>query len=274
MAGGCNRGIVRPIGFTLLALTAFICGRVAFGKPWPAWSSDRQHRLLVNVEPVHDVKRAVDEMVARVHIDFGEYLKQQQADLSSLQVVGISPDSIQPMDFASNPNATTRGERPWRLYDDTDSLGLSRTRRCRTRDGWQGNTRPHIAGRRRFFNTLGDGKSGQLAWAHTQTGKQPTNMWFTSIRFSPARGVDSRQPVSLATARIAAPPCRIRLRPVLQGRVGMGDLNGDGLFDLIMGNLTGTILFGIRISVHLASRSSDPVGCSQPTIASRSMGWS
>ena len=35
--------------------------------------------------------------------------------------------------------------------------------------------------------------------------------------------------------------------PVLQGRVGIGDLNGDGLFDLIMGNLTGTILWYTNI---------------------------
>ena len=80
----------------------------------------------MNVEPVHDVKRAVDEMVARVHIDFGEYLKQQQADLSSLQVVGISPESVQPMDFASNPNATTRGERPSCAFTTTRFPGIIR----------------------------------------------------------------------------------------------------------------------------------------------------
>ena len=70
-----------------------------------------------------------------------------------------------------------------------------------------------LPGGARFFNTLGDGKSGQLAWAHTQTGKQPTEYVVYFNTLLAGEGGRLAPPVSLATAQIAMHPCRIRLRP-------------------------------------------------------------
>src|SRR5205085_7619305 len=73
-----------------VALWSVLIGKPIFGADAPLWSSDRTHRLLVRVPPASDLKRASDEMVARIHLNFADYCGHQRVDLSTLQVVGIS----------------------------------------------------------------------------------------------------------------------------------------------------------------------------------------
>src|SRR4029078_6755167 len=85
---GCN--VLRSHSATctptlLFAIVACLVHSLQAAEPF--WSSDRTNRVLVTGEPVKNLPRPNDEMVARVHVDFSQYLGKATADLSTLQVV-------------------------------------------------------------------------------------------------------------------------------------------------------------------------------------------
>jgi VCBS repeat protein len=211
--------------------------------PTPAWSSDRQHRIIVEVDAARNVTRASDEMVARVDIDFDDLLQSQPADLGSLQVVGYSNVSGEVIEFPANSYATTRGDRPLRFYDAgipwdfKDHEGYAQST-----DG-KGTPLREMPGGLRFFNPSGDDRKGQIVWAHTQVGSEPTTY---AVYFNVREKGAKRTPapagfIGDGSNRLTRESDTFS--PVYQGRVSVADMDGDGLFDLLMGNATGTILW-------------------------------
>jgi hypothetical protein len=231
------------------------CGKFALAGLWlsiaattfadntPEWTSDREHRLLVEVPPVANLPRASDEMVARVETNWDDILHKQQVDLSSLQVVGYSTSTGKVIDFSGNAYATTRGDRPLRFYDAAIPWDFKDHEGYAQNSNGIGLPLHDMPGGLRFFNAAGDGRKGQLVWAHTQYGNEPTTyaIYFNALAhgakptIAPAGFIGDGSNRCVKTSD--------HFGPVFQGRVAIADLNGDGLFDLILGNATGTVLW-------------------------------
>lgn len=203
---------------------------------------DREMTLVVSVPPVPQVPRASDEMIARVHVDFAKYLANQPVDLSSLVVVAITPEGT-PLDFPGNAYARTRGERPLRFYDDAIEWEYEDHEGYAHDNNGAGTPLRKMPGGLRFFNAIGEGRAGQIAWAHTQRGDAPATY---AIGFNALKSGVMQQPAPAGFIGDGVNRCldtSSTFSPVFQGRVCVADLNGDGLFDLVMGNATGTVLF-------------------------------
>ncbi len=223
----------------LLAKSGIVCG----DEPGPEWTSDRHHRLIVEVDPVPNLPRATDEMVAQVKVNFDELLKHQQVDLSSLQVVGYSKSTGKRLEFPGNGYATTPGDRPLRFYDASVPWSYKDHEGYAHNTDGQGLPERDMPGGLRFFNAVGDARSGNIAWAHTQTGSEPT---VYAIYFDSLPNGAPQKPAPAGFIGDGSSRCTREsdtFAPVIQGRVAIADLDGDGLFDLLLGNATGTILW-------------------------------
>src|SRR5213083_2716902 len=68
---------------TLVSFLLLLVDGSAFAAE-PAWVKDRSCRLLLRVDPLADLKRSSDEMVARVDLNFDSFLKDRRCNLESL----------------------------------------------------------------------------------------------------------------------------------------------------------------------------------------------
>ncbi len=210
--------------------------------PEARWTSDRSHRLLVRVDARRPAARRADESVAQIPIDFTRWLPAAQVDLSSLQVIRFDA-SGQPTDDCPYVYAATKGDRPLRFYDA--DIPWDYPEREGYAHGNDGQATPERIkkGAGRFFDALGQGRAGRVAWAHRQEGD--ADSWY-AIYFN----------VMEPGEALKAPPAGFlgdgihrclrnagNFAPVIHGRVALADMNQDGLFDLVLGNATGTLLW-------------------------------
>jgi hypothetical protein len=209
----------------------------------PSWPDGRTRRIFVRVDPIDIGKSPQRSFVASTHVEFAKYLKGS-CDLSSLMVRQYNPETGEIIDHRDNALATTPGELPLRFYDDQipwmypDHEGY-----CDPQTGVALPIRI-IPGGGRFFNTIGDGRSGKIAWAHTQTANNPS---FYEISFSelPAGAGQRPPPAGWLGDGInrCLPDGGQSTVPVIHAHVAVGDLSGDGLFDMVVGNATGTLFW-------------------------------
>jgi FG-GAP-like repeat len=208
----------------------------------PSWAPQRTHRLLVRIDPLDIGNRPSEAMVASLHVDFDQYLTGP-IDLSTLLVRQFDPETGQVIDRHENAFAKVPGELSARFYDDQipwmypDYQGYS--------DPQTGLALPIrvIPGGGRFFNTIGDSRSGKIAWAHTQLGGEPS---YYEISFSELPPGAGQRPPPMGFLGDGGNRCMPRgeaFAPIIHGRLGIGDLSGSGLFDIVLGNGTGTLLW-------------------------------
>lgn len=207
------------------------------------WSIEREFRLLVRVAPIDLNGRQTDAMVAIRHVDFQEYIGGGRVDPSSLVVVEYSPDSGEPIQSKSLAEPVTPGEVASRFYDDavpwafpdyidyvnheTDTLGQIKT----------------ITAGGRLYGTVGNARSGRIAWEHVQRGDRASYYAIYFDRLAEDEPVAHAKVGFIGDGGQRCEATSAEFAPVLHGRVTVSDLNGDGLFDLLLGNAAGTLLY-------------------------------
>jgi len=209
----------------------------------PAWSGAGSHRVLVQVPPIDIGGRPHDDMVAKCSLDFAAILKQQglggSVDLTTLQVHRYDPDSGE-----AQPCETNGGSLDWPARFDgngPDSYHSHVGRASETEDG-----RPQQFFRERkgrLFNRLVGNAEGALVWSHRQVGQDTAHyaIYFDLLdaahaeQVSPAPWIGDVDVLRLAAGQ--------PLGGFAHFSVGVGDLNADGLFDLVAGTEKGDLMW-------------------------------
>jgi len=234
-------GFAQLAGLVLLSAAA-LSDRAAAEVVAPSWPQEATQRLLIRTDPIDIGNRAKEAMVASLHLDFSRYSKGT-VDLSSLMVRQYDPQTGQIIDPRNNAFARDPGDVPMRFYDDQVPYDFPK---CQGYiDHTTGDSLPVISmpGWGRLFNTIGDGKGGQVAWAHTQVGNQAAYYEISYRELPP--GAAQRMPPAgfLGDGINRCTPEGEGFAPLLKGRAAVGDLSGTGLTDLVLGNDAGTLLW-------------------------------
>ncbi|MBN2291142.1 MAG: VCBS repeat-containing protein [Pirellulales bacterium] len=229
----------------------------------PEWTGSGSHRIIVKVAPIQlDSGRNSDELVASYEVDF-DTLKNElnitgQVDLSSLQVHKIDPVNGQAETFKSFSNAKSRYDRPCRFEDV--SIPEYYPDRANYPSNYPNGQGPVSYRKRggRLFNVIMDNSHGKIIWVHTQNAFKTSHYaiyWDTKeslseIGPSPAPFIGD---VDVLRTKSNTP-----LVGMAHLRICTGDLNGDGLFDIIAGEGKGNILFYPNVGIAGAPRF---IGC-------------
>src|SRR6266478_1846926 len=174
--------IKRSAGGVMLRLTAVLfcigCVLLLMGNTSskaPAWVGKGKYRILVRVDPVDIHGRASDEMPTRIHIDTAAVQKrtgaQGKIDVSSIEVEQYDPAAGKAVAYEKWAYANADWELPFRWYDDSISEDFPEV---------VGNINPDTGELKYtpernwgyFYETLGEWDGGNLAWTHTQRGRE------------------------------------------------------------------------------------------------------
>ena len=211
------------------------------------WSGEGRVRIVVDVQAAELNGRAQDEWPASLEIDFVKQLQQAGIrglpDLRSIQVMRCDPQTGQPLRYGKYRYARSEFDRPFRWYDGVIPVefpefhgNVSRTKERIVR-------RPrHNAGF--FLHTLGNWRSGRLAWSHTQTG-QDNSTYAIYFDLLPA-GQEPPGTPPRGWLGDGLPRCDLQGRTTVgcdHCRLDLDDWNDDGLLDLIVGENYGHLLW-------------------------------
>lgn len=188
-----------------------------------AWTGKGPARILVEVPPRDLGGRAADEMPARVKLDLAEVLKKGgfpgTPDLGRIQVIRYDPVSGKPI-----PSGTFRGAGPDDLpyrFDDFDR-------------------REHTF----WYNVPGNGRAGDLVWTHRQEGGAASH-YAIYVDVVPDGNRPGESPVPLLgdSDALWTDESEGFLITALHCKPTMCDWNGDGLQDLIVGEIQGHLFY-------------------------------
>lgn len=235
---------------TALIASGVFAGAEASGQSGvssPQWSGRGAYRVVVVVPPVETGSRVMDESVAAFPVDFGTKLREAgvrgYVDLSTLQVHRYDVETGDAMPFHTSNESASPYDRPCR-YDDNvlpEDYPSRVGRASETEDGRAGQyMRPRKG---RLFNRLKDRREGRLIWVHTQERDKPSHY---AIYFDVSEASD---PLGISPAPWIGDVDVLRraegqpLGGFSHFSVATGDLNSDGLFDLIAGTEKGDIVY-------------------------------
>ncbi|MEX2171763.1 MAG: VCBS repeat-containing protein [Pirellulales bacterium] len=229
---------------------AAICGwlfiTVAAAANPPDWKGAGRFRVLVEVPPVGTVKSA-EEMVAACELSLERLLAdggiEGSVDLASFQVQAYDPATGATEEGPKFRSARSPYDRPCRFEDDELPLDYpSRVGRAsETTDGRpQMVIRPRKA---RLFNREMNSRAGRLIWSHHQEPEQ-TSHYAIYFDVSP-----TAQPWGVSPAPWIGDADVLReeqgqpLGGFSHFTATVGDLNGDGLFDVVAGTEKGDLFW-------------------------------
>jgi hypothetical protein len=206
----------------------------------PAWAGDGHVRIIVRVHPTNQGPvRAGDERPAEVVLEFPRLLAEMGADrlpdLNTLQVIRYDPATGKPI--AQTKFAYGRGnfEIPWRWYDagiDYDFPEFEGN--IDATDGKLNFVRYPRFGY--FYDCIGDGKQGHLAFIHREDGKGSAWYAVTFDLLPPGAKPETVEPRGwVGDGLQRCEPVGESTTGLIHSRVDVTDWDGDGLFDMIVG---------------------------------------
>jgi hypothetical protein len=187
------------------------------------WAGRGQYRILVTVAPRKLDSRNRDEMPARLKVDLAHVLRQLgvegKPDLGRIQVIRHDAKTKKPIACAS-----FRGQGPYDVpyrFDDFDRREL-----CF------------------WYDVEGNGHSGQLVWTHTQEANSPAcyAIYFDVVKPGQQSG-ESPIPLLGDGDALWTDHSDGFLITALHCKPTMCDWNGDGLLDLLVGEIQGHIFY-------------------------------
>ncbi len=220
--------------------------RPANGVETIRWDGKGQYRLLVAVAPRDIDHRPIDEMPARLKVDFVAELKKIGAnatpDIASIRVMPYDPSTGERA--GSHPaDQNSHFDRPFRWYDGAipyefpefpESVTRTRgkiQRTTRTRGGY-------------FYNAIGDWNRGQLVWTHLQSAQEASHYAVYFDLLPPGQHPSEVPP--RAWMGDGLPRCTLTGSSTMGAdhcRIDVDDWDGDGLVDLIVGENYGHVLW-------------------------------
>ena len=210
----------------------------------PAWSGEGRFRVLVRVPPISGVPNS-DESVANCELPLDSWLQQRQihgsVDIATFQVHRYDPTSGRPLKGVPFEAARSEYDRPCRFDDDYPARYASRVGRASETD----DRPPSVVRDReaRLFNREQSTAQGRLVWSHRQDGAATSHY---AIYFDV---LPERKPWGISPAPWIGDGDVLRRKDgeSLGGfshfTASVGDLNGDGLFDIVAGNEKGDMFW-------------------------------
>jgi hypothetical protein len=213
----------------------------------PKWVGKGKYRLLVRVDPFDLYGRQSDEMPTRVHITSADVRARTgmsgKIDVGSIEIEQYDPATGRPINYGKWAYAHAPWEVPYRWYDDSIPEDFPEV---------VGNINPDTGELKfvpernwgYFYETLGEWDGGNLAWTHTQRGKQPSYYAIYFDLFPPGKEPDALP----RTGFIGDGAERIEevgasTHGMLLSRVEVADWNDDGLPDILVGGERGGIIW-------------------------------
>ena len=230
----------------VLALMAMGSGCASSAKD-PEWTGRGKIRLLVKTDPLDIGKRASDEMPARYSVNFIELLAANklsgEVDLSSLQVHKYNPQTGAAEKFKPFDSAISEYDHPCR-FDDNAVPEDYPSRIGYSSDYEDGRPPVTITKRKgRLFDREMDNSEGHIIWAHTQQGDKPS---YYAIYFDvqPSKKETGPSPAPwIGDVDVLRKKEGLSIAGMSHFMIAAGDLNGDGLFDLVAGVEKGDIMW-------------------------------
>jgi hypothetical protein len=231
----------------------------------PAWTGQGAYRILASVDPISISGRPFDERPAQINIDWQQTLATQlgisaKADLNSVQIIRYDAATGQPMSNGGWAYGQSPNDRAFRWYDEAIPNPYPEVEGYLS-DTANGTLNPiHRPNWGYFLDAEGDWKSGRLAWSHVQTGNAPSYyaIYFNTLPVdtvsyqASARGFLGDG--GMRTQRIGT-----TTTGAIETRIDVTDWDGDGLIDLVAGNLRG----GVAVYKNLGSSSVPKFGASK-----------
>lgn len=214
----------------------------------PEWTGQGSYRIIVKVEPVElDGSRTSDKLVARYDIDFDAIMAEKGAtgvvDLSTIQVHKFIPATGAAGYYPTFDGAVSPHDRPCRFEDGSlsEQYGVRNGNASTYPDGLV--PQYMYDGGGRLFNRVMDNHSGSIIWVHNQNDAQPSYYaiyWDTKPTLletnpSPSPFIGDGDVLRQKDGQDLMPHSHLRH--------STGDLNCDGLFDIVVGEQKGNVLF-------------------------------
>jgi hypothetical protein len=215
----------------------------------PQWAGTGAHRLLVKVPPINLGGRASDERPAQLTINWPQVLSTQlglngKADLNSVQVVRYNATTGAPYQDGGWAYGKANVDRPFRWYDSdipnpypevegylSNTPGGTLTPISRQNWGY-------------FLDAEGNWTNGRLAFTHEQTGSDDS---YYAIYFNTMPTAEAPWRASprgflgdggMRTTKVGA-----TTTGAIESRIDVLDWDGDGLVDIVTGNLRGGMAY-------------------------------